>query len=209
MGLEPGKLPVVDVSALFGDDPDAIAATAAEMGKAARAFGFLYVTGHQQPPALFDGVLAAAKRFFAQSADEKMRVYIGNSRNHRGYVPEGEEVFAGGAKDAKEAYDSSRDLPADDPDYLAGNPLLGPNQWPDLPGFKAAVSDYYRATFELGRVLLRGFALALGEAPDLFAPFLTRPPSQLRLIHYPYDDNASDRPGLGAHTDYEFFTMLR
>ena len=209
MGLEAGKLPVVDVSALFGDDPDASAATAAEMGKAARAFGFLYVTGHQQPPALFDGVLAAAKRFFAQSADEKMRVYIGNSRNHRGYVPEGEEIFAGGAKDAKEAYDSSRDLPADDADYLAGNPLLGPNQWPDLPGFKAAVSDYYRATFELGRVLLRGFALALGEAPDLFTPFLTRPPSQLRLIHYPYDSNASDRTGLGAHTDYEFFTMLR
>jgi isopenicillin N synthase-like dioxygenase len=209
MALEPGRLPVVDVSALFGADPDAIAATAAEMGKAARGFGFLYVTGHQQPPTLFDAALAAAKRFFAQPADAKMRVYIGNSRNHRGYVPEGEEVFAGGAKDAKEAYDSSRDLPADDPDYLAGNPLLGPNQWPDLPGFKTAVSDYYRATFELGRVLLRGFALALGEPPDLFAPFLTRPPSQLRLIHYPYDSDAADRPGLGAHTDYEFFTMLR
>ena len=205
----PGQLPVVNVSALFGNDPDAIAKTAAEMGKAARAFGFLYVTGHQQSPVLFDSVLAAAKRFFAQSSAEKMRVYIGNSRNHRGYVPEGEEVFAGGAKDAKEAYDSSRDLPKDDPDYLAGNPLLGPNQWPDLPGFKAAVSAYYQATFELGRVLLRGFALALGEPPDLFAPYLHRPPSQLRLIHYPYDVQAADRPGLGAHTDYEFFTMLR
>jgi isopenicillin N synthase-like dioxygenase len=205
----PTHLPVVDVSALFGTNPDAIAATAAKMGKAARAFGFLYVTGHQQPTELFDAILDAAKRFFAQSTDEKMRVYIGNSRNHRGYVPEGEEVFVGGTKDAKEAYDSSRDLPPDDPDYLAGNPLLGPNQWPDLPGFKAAVTRYYQATFELGRVLLGGFALALGEARDLFTPLLTRPPSQLRLIHYPYDTDPADRPGFGAHTDYEFFTMLR
>jgi isopenicillin N synthase-like dioxygenase len=202
-------LPVVDVSALFGDDPAAIAATAAEMGKAARACGFLYVTGHQQPTTLFADILDAARRFFAQPTAEKMRVYIGNSRNHRGYVPEGEEVFAGGTHDLKEAYDSSRDLPADDPDYLAGNPLLGPNQWPELPGFKEAVTRYYHATFELGRVLLRGFARALGEPAGLFMPYLERPPSQLRLIHYPYDASPVDRPGFGAHTDYEFFTMLR
>jgi isopenicillin N synthase-like dioxygenase len=202
-------LPVVDVSALFGEDPAAIAATAAEMGKAARACGFLYVTGHQQPPTLFDDILDTAKRFFAQPTADKMRVYIGNSRNHRGYVPEGEEVFAGGTHDVKEAFDSSRDLPADDPDYLAGNPLLGPNQWPDLAGFKDAVSRYYQATFELGRVLLRGFARALGEPADFFMPYLKRPPSQLRLIHYPYDTDPTDRPGVGAHTDYEFFTMLR
>ncbi len=205
--MEP--LPVIDVSALFGDDPGAIAATAAEIGKAARAFGFLYVTGHQQPTELFEELLDATRRFFAQPLERKMRVYIGNSRNHRGYVPVGEEVFAGGTYDAKEAYDSSRDLPSDDPEYLAGNPLLGPNQWPDLPGFRAAVTRYYESTFELGRVLLRGFSLALGEPPDVFAPFLTRPPSQLRLIHYPYDAGALDRPGLGAHTDYELFTMLR
>lgn len=203
------SLPVIDVSALFGDDPQAIAATAAEMGKAARAFGFLYVTGHQQPTGLFDELLDATRSFFAQPLERKMRVYIGNSRNHRGYVPVGEEVFAGGTYDAKEAYDSSRDLPAGDPEYLAGNPLLGPNQWPDLPGFPAAVTRYYQSTFELGRALLRGFALALGEPPDVFAPFLTRPPSQLRLIHYPYNPAAADRPGLGAHTDYELFTMLR
>jgi isopenicillin N synthase-like dioxygenase len=60
--------------------------------------------------------------------DEKVVVYIGRSRTHRGYVLEGEEVFAGGTPDAKEAVDLSRDMSATDPDYLAGNPLLGPNR---------------------------------------------------------------------------------
>ncbi len=207
--MSPPSLPIVDVSALFGDDAAAMAATASEMGRAARAFGFLYVIGHQQPAALFEELLEATRRFFAQPLERKMGVYIGNSRNHRGYVPVGEEVFAGGTYDAKEAFDSSLDLPADDPEYLAGNPLLGPNQWPDLPGFQAAVTRYYRATFELGRALLRGFSLALGEPADVFAPFLTRPPSQLRLLHFPCDTQATDRPGLGAHTDYELVTMLR
>jgi isopenicillin N synthase-like dioxygenase len=209
VATEPAAIPNVDIGALFDGTASAVAATAQALGSAARANGFLYVTGHRLPPALFEDLLAAARGFFAQPLAEKMRVYIGNSRNHRGYVPEGEEVFAQGTKDAKEAYDCSRDLPPDDPDYLAGNPLLGPNQWPELPGFKHAVSAYYNATFELGRVLLRGFALALGQPADRFDPLLTKPPSQLRLIHYPHHPAAADQPGIGAHTDYELFTLLR
>lgn len=209
MNATPTRLPIVNIDALFAGNASQIAATARSLGAAARGYGFLYVTGHRVPELLYRDLLDAAMGFFALPLAEKMRVYIGNSRNHRGYVPEGEEVFAGGTRDAKEAYDCSRDLPADDPDYLAGNPLLGPNQWPELPGFSSAVSAYYDAVFELGRVLLRGFALALDLAPDRFDALLTKPPSQLRLIHYPHDPLATDKPGIGAHTDYELFTLLR
>ncbi len=31
----------------------------------------------------------------------------------------------------------------------------------------------------------------------------------MRLIHYPYTPDAEDKPGIGAHTDYECFTLLR
>jgi isopenicillin N synthase-like dioxygenase len=203
------SIPLVDVTKLRKGTFAEQRAVAEELGKAAREVGFIYVTGGGIDEALFEGVLDAAKRFFALPYEEKMKVYIGNSRCHRGYVPEGEEVFASGTKDKKEAYDLSIDLPADDPDYVAGNPLLGPNQWPELPGFKEAVDAYYKAVFDLGRVLLRGFAMAIGEEPAFFDRYVTKPPSQLRLIHYPLDSSAEDRPGIGAHTDYECFTLLR
>jgi isopenicillin N synthase-like dioxygenase len=202
------SIPAVDVSALAGIDAAARARVADQLGRVAREVGFVYVTGHGIPQPLIDDLIAATKGFFAQPLECKMAVYIGHSSNHRGYVPEGEEVFYTGSKDKKEAYDLSLDLPADDPDYRAGNPLLGPNQWPDLPGFRDSVSAYYDAAFMLGRRLLGGFAQALGEAPDFFDGFVTKPPSQLRLIHYPFDATATDAMGIGAHTDYECFTLL-
>jgi isopenicillin N synthase-like dioxygenase len=203
------RIPVIDISGLGGDDKAQHEAVVSRLRDAAETVGFLYVTGHGIPEAALAGLRDAAKRFFARPLEEKMQVYIGRSRNHRGYVPEGEEVFAGGTPDAKEAFDLSIDLPADDPDYLGGNPLLGPNQWPENVGdFRDSVTFYYDSAFALGRRLLRGFSEALGLAPDHLDQFVTKPPSQLRLIHYPYNPGAADRPGIGAHTDYEVFTLL-
>lgn len=203
------SIPTIDVAALRSDDPAARRAVVDELGRAARDVGFAQLVGHGIEPSLFDALLAATKTFFELPYDEKMRVYIGRSTNHRGYVPAGEEVFAGATPDHKEAYDLSIDLPSDHPEHLAGNPLLGPNQWPALDGFAEPVDAYYRAAFSLGRILLRAFAEALGEDTDLFDRHVTTPPSQLRLIHYPHDPSAADRPGIGAHTDYEVFTLLR
>jgi isopenicillin N synthase-like dioxygenase len=209
------EIPVVDVSGLFGTDEER--ATVAEtLGRAARDVGFLYVTGSGVPDELFRDLLTVTKSFFGLPVEEKMKVYIGNSTNHRGYVPTGEE---GGyvselpddkrPDDLKEAFDLSLELPADDPEYLAGNPMLGPNQWPELPGMKQMVNRYYDAVLGFGKALLQGFALALGEPADRFDQFVTRAPSQLRLIHYPLDRNATDAIGIGAHTDFEVFTLLK
>jgi len=212
------EVPLVDVAPLLAppgaQDPQAVAATVAALGRAAREVGFAYVGGCEPPPGAFDDLLAVTEAFFALPREAKMRSWIGLSDSHKGYVPEGEEVFAGGTPDAKEAFDLvGLDLAPDDPDVVAC-PLLGPVPWPDVAGFdgprfERAVRRYYDHTFAVGRALFRGFALALGEDAGFFDPFLTKPPSQLRLIHYPYDPDAEDRPGIGAHTDYECFTLLR
>lgn len=203
------EVPVLDISALRDGSGPGYDAAVHALGAAARNVGFAQIVGHGVDPELFAALLERTRAFFALPEEDKHRVYIGRSSNHRGYVPPGEEVFSAGTVDAKEAFDVSLDLPADDPRYLAGNPLLGPNQWPELPGFRDAVTAWYDAVFALSRTLLRAFAVALGEPADRFDRHVTAPPSQLRLIHYPFDPDAADRPGIGAHTDYECFTLLR
>ncbi|MDB5446541.1 MAG: 2OG-Fe(II) oxygenase [Phenylobacterium sp.] len=199
------SIPIVDIAGRGAGDPAARRRVAQEIGRAAREVGFLYVTGHGVPEALSQDVREAAARFFAQPTPQKMAAYIGRSFNHSGYVPEGEEVFASGKIDKKEAFDVNLDVPE-----AAGEaPMVGANLWPELDGFKPAVSAYYAAVAALARRLFRGFALALDLPEDHFEPHLTRPPSQLRLVHYPYDPAALDQEGIGAHTDYEFFTVLQ
>jgi isopenicillin N synthase-like dioxygenase len=203
------RLPSIDISGLGSPDLSVRRRTARELDQAARNAGFFYAQHHGLSQALLRGLESAAADFFALPEAIKQRYYIGSSRNHRGYVPPGEEVFYAGSKDSKEAFDLSLDLPETDPDYLAGNRLLGPNRWPDEIGlFRERVYGYYEAVAKLGRRLLRGFLLALDLPEDHFDQVLHKPPSQLRLIHYPFQPEAVDLPGIGAHTDYECFTIL-
>ena len=203
------SVPVIDISGLRSADRAERERVAAELGAAAREVGFFYISGTAVSDELFDRLLDATKQLFALPVDEKMKSYIGLSRCHRGYVPVGEEGFYSEKPDFKEAFDTGLDLPADDPDYLAGNPMLGPNVWPELPGFAETVTEYYQAVLSVGRDLLGAFAIALGEDPDTFTRHATKTPSQLRLIYYPFNPDAEDAQGIGAHTDYECFTLLK
>ena len=205
------QLPLVDIAGLFSDDSATRQRSAAQLGQAARDAGFLYITGHGVPQALMDRLVARTQAYFAQPLAAKMGDYIGNSSNHSGYVPEGEEQFYGAKPDLKESHDVGFDLGDFDVQTQAAQrrPMLGVNRWSDFPGFREDVKAYYDAVFALSLVLFRGFALALGLPEDSFIRNISTPPSQLRLVHYPFNPDApADRPGIGAHTDYECFTIL-
>jgi isopenicillin N synthase-like dioxygenase len=201
---ESAVLPIIDISGLGSDRLEDRRAIARELDRACAEVGFLYISGAQLDLALFRRLAERAEAYFALDRETKMKSYIGHSANHSGYVPVGEEQFAGGTSDLKEAYDVNCDYPA----VTGRRPLLGPNTWPEMPGFSEDVRAYYAHVTGVGRQLFRAFALALGLSENHFDAHLRNPPSQLRLIHYPFDSSAQDRPGIGAHTDYECFTLL-
>lgn len=197
-------LPLVNISQLNSTDAQQRLAVAQALDRACREVGFLYIQGDQLQPELFDALVRTAQHYFAQPLDLKMQHYIGHSENHSGYVPIGEEQFNTSQIDLKEAYDINYDYL----ELTGRRPLLGPTLWPEDVHFKQHVNAYYQHLQAIGRQLFAAFAQALGHAEDFFIAHLQHPPSQLRLIHYPYHAHAHDQEGIGAHTDYECFTLL-
>lgn len=197
-------LPLVDISMLASGHLDDRLSVVRQLDQACAEAGFLYIRGTQLDGALFRRLLARAQAYFALDLATKMKSYIGNSENHSGYVPVGEEQFGAGELDLKEAFDVNCDYARRE----GRRPLLGPNLWPEMPGFREDVQAYYRHVTGIGGQLFRAFALALGLDEHHFDAHVRHPPSQLRLIHYPFDATAQDRPGIGSHTDYECFTLL-
>jgi isopenicillin N synthase-like dioxygenase len=90
------------------------------------------------------------------------------------------------------------------------------NVWPSetlLPGFHAGVAEYYAHVLRLARHLCRLFALSLGLEENYFDDLITHPGGIGRLLYYPAQPAAAaaeqkGKLGLGAHTDYECFTLL-
>lgn len=197
-------LPLVDISKLSSPYLEDRLTVAAALDRAAKEVGFLYLTGEEFNPDLFTALHETAKRYFSQDLQSKMKHYIGLSENHSGYVPIGEERFAENHIDLKEAYDVNYDYQGLD----GRRPLIGPTQWPNDPEFKTHVSNYYQHIKAVGQQIFQSFALALGLDEHYFDAHILKAPSQLRLIHYPFHANAQDQDGIGAHTDYECFTLL-
>ncbi|MEL7116397.1 MAG: 2-oxoglutarate and iron-dependent oxygenase domain-containing protein [Pseudomonadota bacterium] len=211
---QPGRsdgLPLIDISGIRTARESGIRRIADEIGFAAREIGFFRIVGHGIDLALVERTYQMAERFFALPEHLKRSHYIGLSSNHRGYVPFTEKGdYADEVNRNYEAFDLGLDLPEDDPDYLAGNRLLGPNVWPDLPGFKETVSTYYAQISALGRLISAALEMHLGLTPGRMTRQMSKPISQLRLLHYVRRNEGVEAKSvnMGAHTDYECLTLL-
>lgn len=205
------SLPLIDVSGIRTGDTHRLRAIADAIGLAAREIGFFRIIGHGIDLALVEETYQMAERFFALRDQIKRRYYIGLSTNHRGYVPFTEKGdYPDEVSRNYEAFDLGVDLPHDDPDYLAGKRLLGPNVWPDVAGFRKTVSAYYGQISELGRMISAALELHLSLRPGAMTDQMTKPISQLRLLHYVRQNDEIDAKSvnMGAHTDYECLTLL-
>jgi isopenicillin N synthase-like dioxygenase len=222
-------IPLIDVGALSGNDRTALLEVAGRIGEACKTVGFFYIENHGIPEALIERTYAHSERFHRSPGALKERVHVRNSPGSRGWIPLSSEDDDGDPQLYRlaqpkspsddyltkprlhAAFDLSLEIAADDPDFLGGNIMMVPNQWPDwLPEFRADVMQYYEAVKALGDTLFRAFAVALDLPEEFFVEKARKPPSQLRLLHYPPNDLPMDNThlGIGAHSDFECFTIL-
>ena len=130
-------IPVIDFGPFLNGNVEDRRRISLAIGDACRDVGFFYLANHGISSRAIDAVYDQARRFFGQSIEEKMKIYIGSCpwANNRGYTPMFEEKLSVKG-DLKEGFDLALELPADDRDRLErGASLYGPNVWPDnLPG---------------------------------------------------------------------------
>ncbi|KAG8883676.1 hypothetical protein FRB98_002866 [Tulasnella sp. 332] len=147
-----------------------------------------------------------AKQFFDEPLDRKMQIDIHKTANFKGYCALlGENADPENRGDMHEAFNIGPENPNDT------GTMRGLNQWPiDLPGFKAPVLDLYNSLVDLGKVIFHLFALALDLPEDFFDDKTKNAAAVMRLLHYPPQTGIVDDRvvGIGAHTDYECFTIL-
>ncbi len=204
------SLPIIDISQLRQRSEPGSAAVAVAIRSAFEEHGFLYISNHGVPQAVIDAASASAMAFFRLPEEEKQRVSA--KITHRGWHALGDALMYGAAKpDHKEFYQVGLELPADDPDVLAGQPLRGPNVWPDsLPELRRDMYAYFEAVAALGQDLLRGIAMSLGVAPDFFVDKYQKPLQRTQAVYYPPQSASlgDDQFGVAPHTDFGNVTIL-
>lgn len=203
-------LPLVDLSRFHAPAPER-AAFIAEVRQILFDHGFFYLTGHGVAPALIEETVTAAKRFFAQPLEEKLKIEMVKSPHFRGYNRAGNERTRG-AQDWREQIDFNTEGEAQQigPDTPVWNRLHGPNQWPEaVPELKPAILAYQAEVTRVARDVLKLIASALGQHEDAFAQIYQPHPTQLlKIIRYPGRDVAQTDQGVGAHKDGGFVTVL-
>jgi isopenicillin N synthase-like dioxygenase len=204
------EIPVIDISRFRGTPPER-EAFLADLRHATHDVGFLYLTGHGVPTSVTDGILHAARAFFALPLEDRLAIDNVGSPQFRGYTRVGYE-HTNGRPDRRDQLDIGVERPAlelgpDDPAYLR---LIGPNQWPEaLPELEHAVLAWQSEADRVSREVLRALAAALGQ-PDTYFDrwFDDEAHSHLKVIRYPGRGDAPDEQGVGAHKDYGFLALL-
>lgn len=209
--VDPSFIPVIDLDGLESGGSDVLRRIADDIISAVESTGFFYVRNHGIPELLIDEVYAIAGEFFRRPHEEKDRLRI--NANHRGFLSAGGAKMSDDARpDLKESFVWGLDVDEQDPDFLAGRPLIGPNQWPEfLPEMRTALTAYFDACNQLGWRLLKVFATALDLPEDHFTGSIDKPMTRCSIIYYPPQqvDAGADQFGVAPHTDFGTMTLLR
>jgi isopenicillin N synthase-like dioxygenase len=188
------ELPIVNISALFGADPNERAAVDAAIARAAQFEGMLTLTG------LPDWAVARPERrrqmlrIFELSAQDIRQLWRWNFDPARPNVYRGWFPLQNGTATYKEGIDFGPDLAYGPSVVDTKDPLREASPMPresSLPLWHAAMRDYYLAMVRLSQALMHSIARGLGLPERIFDRAFEGGISTLRLLHYPLRPDAS------------------
>jgi isopenicillin N synthase-like dioxygenase len=209
-----GRIPVLDLGPYLAGAPGALEDLARHVARSCRDTGFLVLSNHGVPERMVGDTFAEAARFFALPPEAKLALRVGDI--NIGYLPQGAQtirtstIHANKRPNLNESFYIVRDRAPDDPEILAGAPMVGLNRWPPgMPEFRAATMAYFAAMQALAHRLLPVFATALDLPPGYFDADFTDPTCTLRLIRYePQPEADGESFGFAPHIDTNFTTFL-
>lgn len=181
-------VPTIDISPLFGSDPDDKTRVAQEINKACRGSGFFYASHHGIDVQRLQDVVNEFHRTMTDEEKHELAIHAYNQANPR--VRNGYYMAVKGKKAVESWCYLNPAFSEDHPMIRSGTPLHEVNIWPDEKRherFRPFCEQYYRDMFGLSKTLMRGFALALGKPEDFFDAHLPEADtlSAVSLIRYP------------------------
>ena len=199
-------IPVIDLSA----PPDQVSS---DLLDAYERIGFAQVVGHGVPASVINAAFAASADFHAQPMATKAQIAL--DHNHRGWIADGtavdrsSEVIAASRPNRSESFMMMREDPLDSYEVISGTPLAGPNQWPDLDGFRTAVTTCHDAMRDMALRVIDIIDRGLGADGSITSAYRV-PTTWFRLLHYPPVPAHSpiDQFGSAPHTDFGGITFV-
>ena len=206
------SIPTIDISA--APDTCAYTKTVEQFKSAYSELGFGMIINHGIDPSWSRALFQASRDFHALPLAQKMSLSL--NENHRGYIPidTSTDVNSTLARVRKpNQSESFMIMREDSPDSLpvtSGAYLAGPNQWPDLAGFRETVERYIEAVQFVAQRLITISAAAIGVNAEQLQPLFNPATIWLRLLHYPPSPAHSpdDLYGSAPHTDFGALTLL-
>ena len=217
--MDSTSVPLIDVGAALGGDPDAIDAAGAEIDQACVTSGFFAITGHGVPSELVNDIVSVARAFFRLERSEKDTVAPPTAFDFRGYLGLDTTSLAAtlGDETPPDLCESFNISGFDDAAVRERATVTGyeaifrENLWPQRPReLRSTFEAYYQRLEHLCLAMLPLFARGLDLPDDWFDDKVTDHTSLLLANWYP-PVTGELRPGQlrrGAHTDYGAFTVI-
>jgi len=211
--MEPSDtiIPTIDLSPLL-DGTDAGVHNVAQQFLNMTHIGFCYVANHGIKEKTLENIFVADKQLHDLPMEEKLKMEI--NKNHRGYIKNKQSTLYTSTVDVvrkpnqNESFLIVNEVTEDD--IKQGLPLAGPNQWPNIEGFRDKVDEFRSAMYSMARKIVQALCVSLGLPRDHWDEHFVKSTNFTRLLRYPVVPLPCDSDVFGAapHTDYGFITFV-